>query len=72
MPFRVDVLGKLYFDPGTIAFGFERAAQCFPVVGEDNGDPEVKAFSDWLVGEASRTRHTVGDIPDTDLCDDLG
>lgn len=34
--------------------------------------PEVKAFSDWLVGEASRTRHTVGDIPDTDLCDDLG
>lgn len=34
--------------------------------------PEVKAFSDWLVDEASRTRHTVGDIPDTDLCDDLG
>ena len=34
--------------------------------------PEVKAFSDWLVDEASRTRHTVGEVPDTDLCDDLG
>ncbi|MDD0810288.1 LysR substrate-binding domain-containing protein [Curvibacter sp. RS43] len=34
--------------------------------------PEVKAFSDWLIAEAERTRLTVGEVPDTDLCDDLG
>jgi hypothetical protein len=41
------------------------------LVGPRTRRPEVQAFSDWLIGEAAHTRKTVGEVPDTDLCDDL-
>ena len=33
--------------------------------------PEGKAFSEWLRLEAAATRHTVGEVPDPDLNDNL-
>ena len=31
--------------------------------------PEVKAFCDWLMREAERTRQAIGDVPDPDTVD---
>lgn len=33
--------------------------------------PEVKAFSDWLLREAARTRQAIGDVPDPDTVDNI-
>jgi LysR family transcriptional regulator, glycine cleavage system transcriptional activator len=33
--------------------------------------PEVKAFSDWLLKEAERTRQAIGDVPDPDTVDHI-
>ncbi|MBI2769496.1 MAG: LysR family transcriptional regulator [Burkholderiales bacterium] len=31
--------------------------------------PEIKAFSDWLMGQAKATRQTIGEVPDPDTVD---
>lgn len=33
--------------------------------------PEVKAFCDWLLREAERTRQAIGDVPDPDTVDNI-
>jgi LysR family glycine cleavage system transcriptional activator len=33
--------------------------------------PEVKAFYDWLLGQAALTRAAIGDVPDPDTLDDM-
>ena len=33
--------------------------------------PEVKAFSEWLLREAARTRQAIGDVPDPDTVDHI-
>ena len=33
--------------------------------------PEVKAFCDWLLKEAARTRQAIGDVPDPDTVDHI-
>src|SRR5690606_10823498 len=33
--------------------------------------PEVKAFCDWLLREAERTRQAIGDVPDPDTVDHI-
>ncbi len=33
--------------------------------------PEVKAFCDWLLKEAERTRQAIGDVPDPDTVDQI-
>lgn len=33
--------------------------------------PEVKAFCDWLLREAERTRQAIGDVPDPDTLDNM-
>lgn len=33
--------------------------------------PEVKAFCDWLLREAERTRQAIGDVPDPDTLDQM-
>ena len=39
--------------------------------GTATGRAEGKAFSEWLRLEAAATRHTVGEVPDPDLNDNL-
>ena len=42
------------------------------LVGPRSGHrPEVRAFCDWLMDEARRTRENIGEVPDTDLVDGL-
>ncbi|TMU75735.1 LysR family transcriptional regulator [Hydrogenophaga intermedia] len=33
--------------------------------------PEVKAFADWLLGQAAATREAIGDVPDPDTVDQI-
>lgn len=33
--------------------------------------PEVKAFADWLLGQAAATRNAIGDVPDPDTVDQI-
>ena len=33
--------------------------------------PEVKAFADWLLGQAAATREAIGDVPDPDTLDNI-
>lgn len=33
--------------------------------------PEVKAFADWLLGQAAATREAIGDVPDPDTLDQI-
>lgn len=33
--------------------------------------PEIKAFCQWLLGQAKATRETIGEVPDPDTVDDL-
>ena len=33
--------------------------------------PEIKAFCEWLQGQAATTRETIGEVPDADTIDDL-
>jgi len=33
--------------------------------------PEIKAFCNWLQGQAKATRQAIGEVPDPDLSDDL-
>ncbi|WP_169169557.1 MULTISPECIES: LysR substrate-binding domain-containing protein [unclassified Acidovorax] len=43
------------------------------LVGPRSGQrPEVQAFCAWLALQAQATRAAIGDVPDTDLNDDLG
>ncbi|ACM32093.1 LysR substrate-binding domain-containing protein [[Acidovorax] ebreus] len=42
------------------------------VVGPRSGQrPEIQAFSAWLLLQAEATRQAVGEVPDTDLIDDI-
>ena len=42
------------------------------VVGPRSGQrPEIQAFSAWLLLQAKATRQAVGEVPDTDLVDDI-